>query len=127
MQMGPTILRRLQSKAPAPTCEQAKTLGPVEPVAELAVELARGFAFGSLAVAKTLDPAFDFGPSMRSARQMADEHLQMSQLLLDQFVDGQSLLAASVLQRCVQGFTLHSAIGIHLFPSDGQWISCVVL
>ena len=51
---------------------------------------------------------------------MANEHLQMSQLFLDQLFDGQSLLATSELQRCVDGLTLHSAIGINFFSAGGH-------
>jgi hypothetical protein len=47
---------------------------------------------------------------------MVNERLQMGQLFFDQLFDAQSLLAASELQCCVHGFTLHSAIGIHFFP-----------
>ena len=92
---------RPQSSSPAASD------GPVEPMTQLAVKLARRFAFDSLAIAEPLDPAFNFGASMRSAGQMLDEHLQMSQLLLDQVFGGQGLRrllncsVASKASRCI--------------------------
>jgi hypothetical protein len=64
--------------------------GPIEPMTQSTIKLARGFAFASLALAKAFDPAFNLRPPMRSTRQMVDEHLQMNQLFLDQRLHNQS-------------------------------------
>ena len=56
---------------------------PVQPSTEPAVELRRDFTWHSLAVTKTLEPAFEFGLTARLLPQLLDEHLQMRQFALD--------------------------------------------
>ena len=68
---------------------------PVQPTTQLVVKLAGRFAFDSLALAKGFDPALKLGGSFGRLLQLFNRRLQLSQFLLDQFLDKQSLLLDS--------------------------------
>jgi hypothetical protein len=86
-------------------------------MAQPSAELARGFAFVSLAVAEGFDATLELGGSRRRLFELADKRQQSPKLVFVKFFHQQDLLPALKLQRDLVGFTIRFSAGIHpAFP-----------
>jgi hypothetical protein len=95
----------------------------VQPTKQLGVELGGRFAFDSRTLAEGFGPALQFGPSFGRLLQLVQRRLQFSQLLLDQFLDQQSLLLALVLERDFVALPIRFSAAVHA----ASFISAVIV
>ena len=86
---------------------------PIQPVTQPGVKLARGFAFGSLALTKVFDSVLKLGGFGRRFFESTDERRQLCQLVFVQFFHEQVLLPALVLQGFLVVLTICFSTGIH--------------
>jgi hypothetical protein len=77
------------------------------------VELARRFAFDSIALAEKLGSTLKLSGSTRRSFELAHERQQGFELFLVQLFDIQRLLSALVVQGCLVGLTTRFSAGIH--------------
>jgi hypothetical protein len=93
---------------------------PVQPSTQLVVILAGRFAFDSRALAKGFDPALKLGGTFGRLLQLFNQRLQLSQFLLDQFLDEQSLFWTHVLESDFVALTSRFSAAVHLSSSSFQ-------
>jgi hypothetical protein len=93
---------------------------PAQPSTQLVARLAGRFAFDSLALAKGFDPALKLGGSFGRLLQLFNRRLQLSQFLLDQFLDEQSLFWTCVLESDFVALTSCFSAAVHLSSSSFQ-------
>jgi len=85
----------------------------VQPTTQLVVKPAGSFAFDSLAFAKGFGPALKVNASLGRLLQLFHRRLQLSQFLLDQFPDEQSLFGTHVLESDFVALTSRFSAAVH--------------
>jgi len=83
-------------------------------MSQLGVEFRRSFAFDSFALSEYLGSALDFGGSDRGPFQLTEEHEQLSQLVLDQFVVDHGFLPNSVFESLRLSFSVRFSGDVHV-------------
>jgi hypothetical protein len=84
------------------------------------MELARSFAFASIALAEKLGSSLKLSGSRRRSFELANERHQGSELFLVQFFDTERLLSPLILQDFLVGLTTCSSGDIHAASAVSQ-------